>query len=129
MLSLPKVIRALQINLYIIYWVVGRKSQFRLENKLLALKTSLKTILTYGTQLWASASTSDSMMKTERSTTQSSTDVVDTLWYVPNEMIRRHLKVNAVEEYFSVAYRHRLNDHKKTNGTFTHKKQPCSSQA
>jgi hypothetical protein len=41
------------------YWLLGRKSQLSLSNKLLLYKTILKPIWTYGIQLWGTASTSN----------------------------------------------------------------------
>jgi hypothetical protein len=42
-----------------LYWIVGRKSQLSLENKLLVYKAILKPIWTYGVQLWGTASNSN----------------------------------------------------------------------
>ena len=39
-----------------LYWILGRKSQLSLENKLLVYKAILKSIWTYGAQLWGKAS-------------------------------------------------------------------------
>jgi hypothetical protein len=41
------------------YWLLGRKSQLSLSNKLFLYKTILKPIWTYGIQLWGTASTSN----------------------------------------------------------------------
>jgi hypothetical protein len=41
------------------HWLLGRKSQLSITNKLLLYKTILKPIWTYGIQLWGTASTSN----------------------------------------------------------------------
>jgi len=41
------------------YWIIGRKSQLSVENKLLLYKAILKPTWTYGIQLWGTASTSN----------------------------------------------------------------------
>lgn len=48
--------KQLELKLYQLYWNIGRKSQFPLENKLLAYKVILKPIWTYEIQLWGLAS-------------------------------------------------------------------------
>jgi hypothetical protein len=42
-----------------LYWILGRKSQLSLENKLLVYKVLLKPIWTYGVQMWGTASNSN----------------------------------------------------------------------
>jgi hypothetical protein len=42
-----------------LYWIIGRKSQLSLENKLLVYKVILKPVWTYGIQLWGNASNSN----------------------------------------------------------------------
>jgi hypothetical protein len=51
--------KQLEIKLRKLYWIIGRKSQLSLENKLLVYKAILKSIWTYGVQLWGSASSSN----------------------------------------------------------------------
>jgi hypothetical protein len=41
------------------HWLLGRKSQLSLSNKILLYKTILKPIWIYGIQLWGTASTSN----------------------------------------------------------------------
>jgi len=50
-----------QMNLKLrkLYWIISRKSQLSLENKLLVYKAVLKPIWTHGVQLWGSASNSN----------------------------------------------------------------------
>jgi hypothetical protein len=42
-----------------LYWLLGRRSQLNLRNKLLIYKVAIKPIWTYGIQLWGAASTSN----------------------------------------------------------------------
>jgi hypothetical protein len=41
------------------YWLLGRRSQLTIENKLLLHKATLKPIWTYGAELWGTASNSN----------------------------------------------------------------------
>jgi hypothetical protein len=41
------------------YWILGRKSELSIENKLLNYKTNLKPVWTFGIPLWGTASNSD----------------------------------------------------------------------
>jgi hypothetical protein len=41
------------------YWIIGRKSELSLENKILLYKTILKSIWSYGIPLWGTASQSN----------------------------------------------------------------------
>jgi hypothetical protein len=41
------------------YWLLGRKSKFSINNKLLIYKVILKPIWTYGIQLWGTPSNSN----------------------------------------------------------------------
>jgi hypothetical protein len=47
----------LAITLMKLYWLLGRRSKFNLNNKLLICKVAIKPIWTYGIQLWGTAST------------------------------------------------------------------------
>ena len=51
--------KLLDLKLRKLCWIIGRKSQLSLENKLLVYKAILKPIWTYGVQLWGSASNSN----------------------------------------------------------------------
>jgi hypothetical protein len=51
--------KQLGITLTKIYWLLGQKPKLSTSNKLLIYKTILKSIWTYGIQLWGTASTSN----------------------------------------------------------------------
>jgi hypothetical protein len=78
----------LGVTLTNIYWLLGRKSQISLSNKLLLYKTILKPIWTYSIQLWGTASTSNIELL-ERFQSKAVRMIVDTPWYVPNTLIWR----------------------------------------
>jgi hypothetical protein len=96
-----------------LYWIIGRKSQLSLENKLLVYKAILKRIWTYGVQLWGSASNSN-IETLERFQSKVLRIITDAPRYVPNAVIKRDLKVLSVRHEvrnYSVTYRQRLDDH------------------
>jgi hypothetical protein len=51
--------KQLGLTLIKMHWLLGRQSKLSTTNKLLLYKTILKPILTYGIQLWGTASTSN----------------------------------------------------------------------
>jgi hypothetical protein len=51
--------KQLGISLTKMYWLLGRKSNFSTNNKLLIYKTILKPIWTYGIQVWGTTSNSN----------------------------------------------------------------------
>jgi hypothetical protein len=82
------------------YWLLGRKSQLALSNKLLLYKTILNPIWTYGIQLWGTASTSNIEIL-ELFQSKALRMVVDAPWYVPNTLIRRDRQIPSVKEEIS----------------------------
>jgi hypothetical protein len=79
------------------YWLLGRKSQLSLRNKLLLYKTILKPIWTYGIQLWGTASTSNIDIP-ERFQPKALRMIVDAPWDVANTLIRQDLQIPSVKE-------------------------------
>jgi hypothetical protein len=61
------------------------------------IKTILKPIWTYGTQLSVTASTSNIEIL-ERFQSKALRMTVGAPWYVPNTVIRRHLKISTLKE-------------------------------
>jgi hypothetical protein len=105
--------KQLDLKLRKLYWIIGRKSQLSLENKLLIYKVIPKPIWTYGVQLWGSASNSDIEIL-ERFQSKVLRIVTDAPWYVPNAVTKRDLKVPSVRQEvrnYSVTYRQRLDGH------------------
>jgi hypothetical protein len=105
--------KQLDIKLRKQYWIIGRNSPLSLENKLLVYKVILKSIWTYGVQLWRSASNSNIVIL-ERFQSKVLRITTDAPWYVPNAVIKRDLKVPSVRQEVrnnSVTYRQRLDGH------------------
>ena len=102
----------LDLKLRNIYWIIGRKSQLSLANKLLFYKAILKPIWTYGIQLWGTASNSNIDIL-ERFQWKVLRISIDAPWYVPSTVIKHDLQVPSVREVrtFSVTYHARLEGH------------------
>ena len=95
-----------------LYWIIDRKSQVSLENKLLVYKSILKPLWTYAVQLWRSASDSN-IEFLERFQSEMLRKITNAPRYVPNAVIKRELKVLSVRQEvrnYSVTYRQRLDD-------------------
>ena len=79
------------------YWIIGRKSQLSMANKLLVYKAILKPIWTYGIQLWGTASNSniDILEKFQSNVLRIITNAP---WYVPNAVIKHDSQVSSVRQ-------------------------------
>ncbi len=80
-----------------LYWLLGRRSQLSIQNKLLLYKQIIKPIWTYGIALWGCAK------KTNRKSIQTVQNqilrsIVDAPWYVRNSDIHRDLHVSTVDD-------------------------------
>jgi len=96
-----------------LYWIIGRKSQLSLENKLLVYKVILKPVWTYGIQTWRTASNSN-LEILERFQSKVLRIITDAPWYVPNAIIKSDLQVPTVRQearQYSANYRKRLDIH------------------
>jgi hypothetical protein len=105
--------KPLDLRLRNIYWIIGRKSQLSLENKLLVYKVIPKPVWTYGVQLWGTASNSN-LEILERFQSKMLRIITDAPWYVPNTVIKLDLQVPSVKQEapkYSVNYRKRLDAH------------------
>jgi hypothetical protein len=95
------------------HWLLGRKSQLSITNKLILYKAILKPIWTYGKQLWGTVSTSNIEIL-ERFQSKVLHMIVDAPWYVHNSLIRRDLSCPTVKEEirrYSSHYGDRLRTH------------------
>jgi hypothetical protein len=107
--------KQLGISLTKMYWLLGRKSNLSISNKLLIYKALLKPIWTYGIQLWGTTSNSN-MAILERFQSKVLRLIVNAPWYVPNSVIRKDLQIPSVKEEngrFSPHYAVRLRAHPK----------------
>ena len=96
-----------------LYWILGRKSQLSLENKLLVYEAILKPIWTYGIQLWGTAS-NPNIEVLGRFQSKVLRIITDAPWHVPNTMLRHGLQVLSVKQEvrnYSFNYRPRLDNH------------------
>jgi len=82
----------LDLQLRKLYWILRRKSQLSLENKLLLYKAILKPITSYGIQLCGTASNS-SIDILERFQSKVLRIIIDAPWYAQISMIRRDVQV------------------------------------
>jgi hypothetical protein len=92
------------------YWIIGRKSELSLENKLLLYKTILKPIWKYGIPLWGTASQSnfenlqsfqDKVIRTK----------VNAPWYIPNSILLTELLIPTIREEitkYNIAHKDKL---------------------
>ena len=87
----------MDLKLRNLYWIIGRKSQLSLENKLLFYKVILKPVWTNGIQLWGTASNSN-LEILERFQSKALRIITDEPWYVPNTIIKRDLQIPTVKQ-------------------------------
>ena len=95
------------------YWILGRKSELSIENKLLIYKTILKPIWTYGILLWGTASNSNIEIL-QRYQNKVLRAIVNAPWSISNKVIHAGLKVPTIREEitkFSVKYRDKITTH------------------
>jgi hypothetical protein len=106
-------LQQLGLTLTKMHWLLGRKSQLSTTNKVLLYRTILKSIWTYGIQLWGTASTSNIEIL-ERFQSKVLRIIVDAPWYVHNSLIRKDLSYPTVKEEihrYSSHYGDRLRTH------------------
>jgi hypothetical protein len=78
-------------------WLIGKKSQLSLENKIIIYKTILKPIRTYGIELWGCSKRSNTKIP---DTIQSKMlrQLVNAPWYVSNAILHNDLSIPYVTE-------------------------------
>ena len=94
-------------------WILGRKSELSIENKLLTYKTILKPIWTYGIPLWGTDSNSNIEIL-QRYQNKVIRAIVHAPLYISNKVIHPDLKVPTIKEEitkFSVKYRDEITTH------------------
>jgi hypothetical protein len=95
------------------YWILGRKWELSIENKLLIYKTILKPIWTYGISLWGTASNSDIEIS-QRYHNKALRATVNAPRHISNKVLQTDLQVPTVREEitkFSVKYRDQITTH------------------
>jgi hypothetical protein len=78
-------------------WLNGNRSQLSLENKVLLYKAILKSIWTYGIELWGCAKPSNNkILQTFQSKTLR--DITGAPWYVSNKTIHEDLNISLITD-------------------------------
>jgi hypothetical protein len=88
-----------QVNITIkqLNWLLGRKSNLAVENKLLIYKIIIIPIWTYGLELWCCASKSNISI-IQRSQSKILRMIVDAPWYVSNATLHADLGISYVQD-------------------------------
>lgn len=73
-------------------WLIGRRSQLTLSNKLLLYKCIIKPIWTYGIQLWGCAKASHTRIL-QRCQSKILRTITNAPWYVTNETLHTDLRI------------------------------------
>jgi hypothetical protein len=100
-------------------WLLGRKSKLSLENKTLIYKCILKSIWTYGIQLWACAKPSNTKI-IQRLQSNVLRTITNAPWYVSNFMLHNDLRSPFITEEikrYSTIYYNRLIGHENSYET------------
>ena len=95
------------------YWILGRKSELSLGNKVLLYKSILKPVWTYGIPLWGSAS-HPNIEILQRFQNKILRTMVNAPWYIPNKLLHTDLQMPTIREEitkFSTHYRAKLDTH------------------
>jgi hypothetical protein len=95
------------------HWLLGRKSQLSLANKLLLYKCVLKPVWTYGIQLWGCAKPSHTQI-IQRLQSKILRSISDRPWYVSHFTLHNDLRIPFVATEItrlSQLYHHRLARH------------------
>lgn len=98
------------------YWLLGRKSELSLSNKVLLYKAILKPIWTYGIQLWSVASKSH-IAVIQRLQSKVLRQITNAPWYVSNLTIHKDLGIPFVSEEivnYENRYSKKLGEHQNT---------------
>jgi len=95
------------------YWILGRKSELSLANKVLLYKSIRKRIWTYGIPFWGTASRSNIEIL-QRFQNKAVRTMVNAPWYVPNILLHTDLQLPTIREEitkFSANHRAKLLTH------------------
>jgi hypothetical protein len=107
------------------YWIIGRKSELSLANKLLIYKTILKPIWTYGIPLWGTATNSNiEILRFQNKVLRS---IANAPWYVPNTLLHTDLQIPTVKAEIPVInlsnkYREKLTTSQRTHNSPTRRR-------
>lgn len=96
-----------------LHWLMSRRSQLSIDNKLLIYSAIIKPVWTYGIQLWGSASNSNIEIL-QRFQSKVLREIADAPYYVPNSIIQNDLRMKSVTDEianYSKLYQLRLSKH------------------
>ena len=94
-------LKAKEIN-----WLIGKKSNLSIENKILVYKAVIKPIWTYGIELWGCASKSNTAIM-QRAQSKILRTITNAPWYVTNHTLHTDLNI----PYVSDVINERINKH------------------
>jgi hypothetical protein len=94
-------LKAKEIN-----WLIGKKSNLSIENKILVNKAVIKPIWTYGIELWGCASKSNTAIM-QRAQSKILRNITNAPWYVANHTLHTDLNI----PYVSDIINERINKH------------------
>jgi len=89
--------KQLDLTLRKMYWIIGRKSELSLKNKVPLHETILKPIWTYGIPLWGTASHSNIEIL-QRFQNKILRAITNAPWYVPNRVLHTDLMITTIRE-------------------------------
>jgi hypothetical protein len=105
--------KQLELSFKRMYWIIGRKSELSLENKLLLYKTILKPLWTYGIPLWGTASQSNIEIL-QRFQNKILRTIVNAPRYILNSILHTDLLIPTVREEITkhcIAHKDKLLQH------------------
>lgn len=94
-------------------WLIGRKSQLSMENKLIIYKTILKPIWTYGIELWGCSKPSNTkILQTFQS--KMLRTITDAPWFVSNQTLHEDLNMPYIKDEINrnaIKYTEQITNH------------------
>ena len=99
-----------------LYWLLGRRSELSIKNKVVLYKQVLRPVWAYGSQLWGCAKKSNVDL-IQRSQNKILRSIVNAPWYARNKDIHRELDVETVTEVIrnnAESHQRRLQNHVNT---------------
>ena len=98
------------------YWLLGRRSELSVHNKLLLYKQVLKPVWTYGVQLWGCTKKSNRRI-IQMFQNKVLRCIVNAPWFIRNDDIHKDLNIATIEEEvqrFARKHELRLHNHQNT---------------
>lgn len=89
--------KQMDLKLKQMYWIMGKKSNLSLENKILLYKSIIRPIWTYGCQLWGCASRSN-VEVIQRFQSKTIRTIADAPWYVTNQTLHVDFNIPYVKD-------------------------------